>query len=86
MFYEVIPIQQFRKSGGILTYSSDKKLTPGQIVEIPLGKKSTYGIVYQSVKSVDFLNVLNSFEINSLELLYLETYAFYGLQMREWRL
>ena len=54
MFYEVIPIQQFRKSGGILTYSSDKKLTPGQIVEIPLGKKSTYGIVYQSVKSVDF--------------------------------
>ena len=36
-----------------------------------------------AVKSVDFLNVLNSFEINSLELLYLETYAFYGLQMRE---
>ena len=36
-----------------------------------------------AVKSVDFLNVLNGFEINILELLYLQTYAFYGLQMRE---
>ena len=36
-----------------------------------------------AVKSVDFLTVLNGFEINILELLYLQTYAFYGLQMRE---
>ena len=54
MFYEVIPIRQFRESGGVLTYSSDVKLAPGAIVEIPLGRSKTYGIVFSSVKSVDF--------------------------------
>ncbi|MBR2864386.1 primosomal protein N' [Candidatus Saccharibacteria bacterium] len=54
MFYEVIPIRQFRESGGILTYSSEEKLLPGQIVEIPLGRAKTFGIISKSVKSVDF--------------------------------
>ncbi len=54
MFYEVVPIRQFREDGDVLTYSSDTTLTPGQIVEIPLGKGSTYGIVFRRVNTVDF--------------------------------
>ena len=56
MFCEVIPIRLFREDGGVLTYSFDAS-TPvkiGQIVEIPLGKSKTYGIVTKIVKNVDF--------------------------------
>ena len=56
MFCEVIPIRLFREDGGVLTYSFDAS-TPvkiGQIVEIPLGKSKTYGIVTKIVKNVNF--------------------------------
>ena len=54
MFYEVIPIRIFRANCTFLTYSSDQKLLPGQIVEIPLGRSKTYGIVTKKVSSVNF--------------------------------
>lgn len=54
MFYEVIPIRIFRAGNGILTYSSDLPLIPGHIVEIPLGRSKTFGIVSKKVSSVDF--------------------------------
>ncbi len=54
MFFEVIPTEVYRSGGGALTYSSAEKLRPGQIVLIPLGRKTVTGIVYKQVKSVDF--------------------------------
>lgn len=54
MFFEVIPAEVYRSGGGALTYSSTEKLQPGQIVLIPLGRKTVTGIVYRQVKSVDF--------------------------------
>lgn len=54
MYFEVLPAKVFRKSprleDGILTYSFSENLEPGTIVEIPLGKSSTVGIVYKKVK------------------------------------
>ena len=54
MYFEVLPARVFRKSprleDGILTYSFSENLEPGTIVEIPLGKSSTVGIVYKKVK------------------------------------
>ena len=54
MFYEVIPEKLFRKDAGILTYSFDSPLLPGQIVEIPLGKTSTVGIIRKKVAQPNF--------------------------------
>ncbi len=54
MFYEVIPIRLFRDNGSVLTYSSELPLKPGHIVEIPLGKSKTYGIILKPIKNVDF--------------------------------
>ena len=55
MFYEVLPAKVFRKSpkleDGILTYSYPKNLKKGTLVEIPLGKNSTLGIVYRKVEA-----------------------------------
>lgn len=54
MYFEVLPAKVFRKSphleDGILTYSFPEDLAPGTIVEIPLGKYSTVGVVYKKVK------------------------------------
>ena len=54
MYFEVLPAKVFRKSprleDGILTYSFSENLEPGTIVEIPLGKSSTVGIVYKKAK------------------------------------
>ena len=54
MYFEVLPAKVFRKSprleDGILTYSFPENLEPGTIVEIPLGKSSTVGIVYKKDK------------------------------------
>ena len=51
MYYEVIPTTTFKKSplfsDGLLTYSFDQNLAPGIIVSIPLGKKTTLGIIYR---------------------------------------
>lgn len=54
MFFEVIPTEVYRNGGGALTYSFDQKLQPGQIVLIPLGKRSVPGIVLKKVPKVDF--------------------------------
>lgn len=54
MFFEVIPTEVYRSGGGALTYSSEIKLAPGQIVLIPLGKKTVTGIVYRRVPKVNF--------------------------------
>ena len=54
MFYEVIPIRIFRAGDGFLTYSSDLELLPGHIVEIPLGRGKTFGIITKKVAKVDF--------------------------------
>lgn len=57
MFYEVIPIRLFREDGSVLTYAAPENsdtLKVGQIVEIPLGRSKTYGIISKKVKSVDF--------------------------------
>ena len=53
-FYEVIPTRLFREDSGVLTYSSDQKITPGTVVEIPIGKSKTFGIVSKKVPAVDF--------------------------------
>ncbi len=53
MFYEVIPGKVFGK-GDILTYSCDDSLVPGQIVEIPLGRGKTVGVVSKKVAQPDF--------------------------------
>lgn len=54
MFFEVIPTEVYRSGGGALTYSSDTPLQPGQIVLIPLGRKTVTGIVWKKVPAVDF--------------------------------
>ncbi|MBR6965086.1 primosomal protein N' [Candidatus Saccharibacteria bacterium] len=54
MFYEVVPEKLFNKTAGFLTYSSDLPLTPGQLVEIPLGKSKTVGMVYKKVAQPNF--------------------------------
>ena len=58
MYYEVIPVRLFREDGGVLTYAAPENDTSkpqvGQIVEIPLGKNKTYGIISKKVSSVNF--------------------------------
>lgn len=54
MYYEVIPIRVFREDSGFLTYSSDLELAPGTIVEMPLGRTKTFGIVAKKVSAVNF--------------------------------
>lgn len=54
MFYEVIPTGIYRNGGGALTYSSNQKLSPGHLVLVPLGRKTSLGIVLRSVPNVNF--------------------------------
>jgi len=54
MFYEVMPTEVYRAGGGALTYSSDQKLLPGQIVLIPVGRRTIPGIILKKVPAVDF--------------------------------
>lgn len=54
MFFEVIPTEVYRSGGGALTYRSEEKLYPGQVVLIPLGRKTVTGLVWKAVKKVDF--------------------------------
>ena len=51
MYYEVIPVKGFY---GELTYESSDSLLPGQIVEIPLGRKKCVGVVLKKVAQPDF--------------------------------
>ena len=54
LYYEIIPTKLFRHNAGVLTYSSDQPLLPGQVVSIPLGRSTVIGIVYRAVPAVDF--------------------------------
>ena len=56
MFYEVIPTRVFRSGADstVLTYSSDLNLKPGHLVEIPLGRSKTFGIIAKKVPPVNF--------------------------------
>ncbi len=54
MFYEVIPTRIFRNGSSVLTYKSDLKLTPGNVVIISLGKTSCPGIVFKKVPKPPF--------------------------------
>lgn len=54
MFFEVIPTEVYRQGGGALTYSATEKLQPGQIVLIPLGRKTVTGVIWRKVQKVDF--------------------------------
>lgn len=54
MYYEVIPTEVFRENGGALTYQSDQKLLPGQVVLVPLGRRLITGIVLKPVQEAKF--------------------------------
>lgn len=53
MYFEVLPAKVFKKSplleDGILAYTFDQSLPVGTIVEIPLGKTTTIGIIYRKI-------------------------------------
>ncbi len=54
MYYEVIPTEVFRENGSTLTYQSDQKLLPGQVVLVPLGRRTVTGIVLRRVQKAKF--------------------------------
>ena len=47
-YYLIAPAKTFHSSDNLLTYSSETLLKIGQIVEIPLGRQSTIGIVVKN--------------------------------------
>ena len=53
MYYEVIPAKGFGRDG-ILTYKSSDSLLPGQIIEVPLGRKKSVAVVLKKVTQPDF--------------------------------
>lgn len=53
-YYLIAPAQTFHNSDSLLTYESEQKLNVGQIVTIPLGKKTALGIVMQKCDKPDF--------------------------------
>lgn len=54
MFYEVMVGRIFGKNEGVLTYESDSSLLPGQIVQVPLGRGATVGIIDKKVAQPNF--------------------------------
>ena len=48
-YYEVAPTKMIRPESPVFTYSSDRKLSIGQIVTIEVGRQNLVGIVMQSV-------------------------------------
>ena len=53
-YYLIAPAKTFHQNDRTLTYASEKSLLPGHIVEIPLGKQSTIGIVSSQTSKPDF--------------------------------
>ena len=53
-YYLIAPAKTFHSSDNLLTYSSETPLKIGQIVEIPLGRQSTIGIVVKNTTRPDF--------------------------------
>jgi primosomal protein N' (replication factor Y) (superfamily II helicase) len=52
-FCTVIPLA-FTGDAKVLTYEHKDRLAPGQIVEIPLGRRSSLGVVHESVAQPEF--------------------------------
>lgn len=44
-YFEIAPVKIVRADNAILTYQSDMDLHPGQLVEVPVGKKTMVGLV-----------------------------------------
>ncbi|MDO4504806.1 MAG: primosomal protein N' [bacterium] len=53
-YYLIAPAKTFHSSDNLLTYSSETPFKIGQIVEIPLGRQSTIGIVVKNTTQPDF--------------------------------
>ena len=53
-YYLIAPAKAFHDTDSTLTYASESPLKIGQIVEIPLGKQSTIGIVVKITTKPDF--------------------------------
>jgi primosomal protein N' (replication factor Y) len=53
-YYEVIPKLIVGKNASVLTYESDAALAIGQLVEVPVGKKTALGVVVRSVRKPAF--------------------------------
>lgn len=53
-YYLIAPAKTFHSSDNLLTYSSETPLKIGQIVEIPLGRQSTIGIVVKNTTQPNF--------------------------------
>ena len=53
-YYLIAPAKTFHSSDNLLTYSSETPLKIGQIVEIPLGRQSTIGVVVKNTTQPDF--------------------------------
>lgn len=53
-YYLIAPAKTFHSSDNLLTYSSETPLKIGQIVEVPLGRQSTIGIVVKNTTQPDF--------------------------------
>lgn len=53
-YYLIAPAKTFHETDNMLTYTSDTPLLPGQVVEIPLGKQQTIGIVVEKTQKPNF--------------------------------
>ena len=53
-YFEVAPLKIVRANSEVFTYASKEKLETGQIVQIPVGKKNMFGVVFKEVKKPDF--------------------------------
>ena len=53
-YYLIAPAKTFHSSDNLLTYSSETPLKIGQIVEVPLSRQSTIGIVVKNTTQPDF--------------------------------
>lgn len=53
-YYLVAPAKTFHETDNLLTYASDSLLRIGHLVEIPLGRQTTYGIVVKNTTKPDF--------------------------------
>lgn len=54
-YYEVAPNQIVRAGSDMFTYSSTEPLSIGQLVEIPIGKKTLIGLIVNKVKKPNFI-------------------------------
>ena len=53
-YYLIAPAKTFHSSDNLLTYASDVPLQPGHVVEIPLGRQTTVGIVKAATSKPEF--------------------------------